>query len=86
MRFLILPSYNNLVLDQDDNLYQTRLRILISCLLDNVWIFLGEVSFESQQDLKSYNLNIYIGPDYITNLLFKTHVNHKIFFKHCQVL
>ena len=45
MRFLILPSYNNLVLDQDDNLYQTRLRILISCLLDNVWIFLGENSF-----------------------------------------
>ena len=40
MRFLILPSYNNLVLDQDDNLYH-----LISCLLDNVWIFLGEVSF-----------------------------------------
>ena len=36
-------TYENLVLDQD-NFYLISLNILITCLLDNVWILLGEVT------------------------------------------
>ena len=32
-------SYENLVLDQNDNFSQISLSILITCLMDNVWIF-----------------------------------------------
>ena len=35
-------SYENLVLDQD-NFYLIILSILITCFLDNVWIWYGEV-------------------------------------------
>ena len=34
----LLISYENLVLDQDDNLYLRHLSILITCLLDSAWI------------------------------------------------
>ena len=36
-------SYKNLVLDQD-NFYLIILSILITCFLDNVWIWYGEVT------------------------------------------
>ena len=35
--------HENLVLDQDNNFYLISLSILMTCLLDNVWIFQGEV-------------------------------------------
>ena len=31
-------SYKNLVLDQDKNFYLISLNVLITCLLDNIWI------------------------------------------------
>ena len=34
----------HLVLDQDNNIYLISLSILITCLLDNVWIKYGEKS------------------------------------------
>ena len=37
-------SYENLVLDQDNNLFQINLSILINCLLNNLWITMGEVT------------------------------------------
>ena len=44
-------SYENLVLDQD-NFYLIILSILITCFLDNVWIWYGEVSGWSFLDIK----------------------------------
>ena len=53
MRLLILPlaathfpviSYETLVLDQVNNLSLISLNILITCLLDDVWILQGEVT------------------------------------------
>ena len=41
----LLISYKNLVLDQDTNFDLISLGILITCLLDNVWILQGEVTF-----------------------------------------
>ena len=41
----------NLVSDQD-NFYLISLSILISCLLDNVWILQGEVTCESLLGVK----------------------------------
>ena len=40
-------SYERLVLDQDNDFYMylISLNILISCLVDKVWILSGEVSF-----------------------------------------
>ena len=35
--------HENLVLDQDNNFYLISLSILMTCLLDNVWILQGEV-------------------------------------------
>ena len=40
------------MLDQDNNLYLICLSILITCLLDNVWILQGEVRFESLLGVK----------------------------------
>ena len=37
-------SFENLVIDQDKKLYLLSLSILITCLLDNVWILKGEVT------------------------------------------
>ena len=37
-------SWENLVVDQDNNLYLISLNILMTYLLDNVWILLGEVT------------------------------------------
>ena len=37
-------SATHLVLDQDNNIYLITLSILITCLLDNVWIKYGEKS------------------------------------------
>ena len=37
-------SYENLVLDQDNNFYLTSLSILMTCLLDNVQLLQGEVT------------------------------------------
>ena len=39
-----LVTYQNLVLDQDNKLYLTSLSILITCLLNNVWILWGDVT------------------------------------------
>ena len=36
-----------LVVDQDNNFYLISLNILITCLLDNVWILQGEVTYQS---------------------------------------
>ena len=39
VKLFILPSMcKNLMLDQDNNLYLISLNILITCLLNNVWI------------------------------------------------
>ena len=35
--------HENLVLDQDNNFYLISLSILMTCLLDNLWILWGEV-------------------------------------------
>ena len=35
--------HENLVLDQDNNFYLISLSILMTCLLDNLWILQGEV-------------------------------------------
>ena len=40
------------MLDQDNNLYLICLGILITCLLDNVWILQGEVRCESLLGVK----------------------------------
>ena len=44
-------SYENLVLDQD-NFYLIILSILITCFLDNVWIWYGEVTGWSLLEVK----------------------------------
>ena len=38
------PIIGLLVVDQDNNFYLISLCILITCLLDNVWILQGEVT------------------------------------------
>ena len=38
-------SYENLVSDQDNNLFLISLNILISCLLDNIRILVEEFSY-----------------------------------------
>ena len=40
-------SYDEFVLDQDNNFYLISLSILVTCLLCNVWILQGEVTFLS---------------------------------------
>ena len=45
-------SCENLVLDQDNNLYLISLSILITCLLDNVWILKGEVTCQSPLEVE----------------------------------
>ena len=42
--FLYNISYENVVLDQDKNFNLISLIILITCWLDNLWIFWGEVT------------------------------------------
>ena len=57
-------SYENLVLDQYDN-FLISLSILITCLLDNVWILLGEVAYWSLLEVKGLmeaNLHYHINP------------------------
>ena len=57
-------SYENLVLDQYDN-FLISLSILITCLLDNVWILLGEVAYWSLLEVKGLmeaNLHYHIHP------------------------
>ena len=39
------------MLDQDNNFYLISLSILITCLLDNVWILQGEVTCQSLQEI-----------------------------------
>ena len=39
-------SYENLVLDQDNNLYLISFSILIAFLLDNEWILWEEVTYQ----------------------------------------
>ena len=50
-------SYKNLVLEQN-NFYLISLSILITCLLDNVWILLGEVTCESLLGVKGLSVKI----------------------------
>ena len=38
-------SYENLLIDQDNNFYPISPSSLITCLLDNLWILLGEVTY-----------------------------------------
>ena len=40
------------MLDQDNNIYVISLSILITCLLDNVWILWGEVTCQSLLGVK----------------------------------
>ena len=40
-------SYENLVLDQDNNFHPISFIILMTCLLDEVWILSGEVTCQS---------------------------------------
>ena len=40
------------MLDQDINFYLISLSLLITCLLDNVWILLGEVTCQSLLEVK----------------------------------
>ena len=44
LRISQLISNKNLVLDKDNNFYLMSLSILITCLLDIVWIYWGEVT------------------------------------------
>ena len=50
-------SYKNLVLDQDNDLNLDGLSILITCLLDNVWILEGEIECEPFLGVKGLILN-----------------------------
>ena len=45
-------SYDEFVSDQDNNFYLISLNILITCLLCNVWILQGEVTFLSPLGVK----------------------------------
>ena len=38
LHIFLQSSYKNLVLDQDKNFYLISLNVLITCLLDNIWI------------------------------------------------
>ena len=40
------------MLDQNNNFYLISLSILITCLLDNIWILLGEVTCLSLIEVK----------------------------------
>ena len=40
------------MLDQDIKFYPISLSLLITCLLDNVWILLGEVTCQSLLEVK----------------------------------
>ena len=55
--------FENLVLDQDNNFYLISLSILITCLLDNLWILLGEVTCKSFLGVEGLNS--------IHNLIFR---------------
>ena len=47
-------GYENLVLDQDNNFYLTSLNILITCLLNNVWIqYLEKLHVDHFWEIKS---------------------------------
>ena len=41
LKVIIFSSYENLVLDQDSSFYLISLNILITCLLNIVWILKG---------------------------------------------
>ena len=70
-------SYEKLVLNQDNNFYMylISLSILISCLVDKVWILSREISFQSLlgagrllvmnmifSDIETFILDINVGP------------------------
>ena len=64
LHFSLYISYENLVLDHYDN-FLISLSILITCLLDNVWILLGEVAYWSLLEVKGLmvaNLHYHIHP------------------------
>ena len=46
------------MLDQDNNIYLIILSILIICLLDNLWLLKGEVTYESQLEVKGLKLSL----------------------------
>ena len=46
-------SYENLVLDQDNNLYLISFSILIAFLLDSEWILWEEVTYQSLRGINS---------------------------------
>ena len=46
------------MLDQDKNFLLISLIILITCLLDNVWISWGEIASRSLLGVKGFNDNI----------------------------
>ena len=48
LHILLWCSYENFILDQDNNFYQIEyLSILITCLLNNVWVLQGEATCSS---------------------------------------
>ena len=57
-------SYEKLVLNQDNNFYMylISLSILISCLMDKVWILSGEVSCQSLLGVETFILDLNAGP------------------------
>ena len=46
------------MLDQDNNIYLIILSILIICLLDNLWLLKGEVTYESPLGVKGLKLSL----------------------------
>ena len=44
------------MLDQDNNIYRIILSILITCLLDNLWLLKGEVKYESPLGVQGLKL------------------------------
>ena len=46
------------MLDQDNNIYLIILSILIICLLDNLWLLKGEVTYESPLRVKGLKLSL----------------------------
>ena len=46
--------------DQDNNFYLINLSILVTCLLDNVWILQGEVTHQSLLGVKGLIIIVYL--------------------------
>ena len=52
--------YKNLVLDQGNNFYLISLSFLITCLLDNVWVFKGEITCQPLLGVKGLSIELHL--------------------------